>query len=59
MAMEGLRFFDIKRWQIGSEMNGKVIFGTYTIKWDDKFYYWPFSQNEIEINTELVQNPGY
>jgi len=59
MAMEGLRYFDIQRWKSGSEINGKLIFGTNTIKWKDQFYLWPFSQSELDINTNLVQNSGY
>jgi len=59
MAFEGLRYFDVQRWKIGPEINGKLIFGTNTIKWKDQFYLWPFSQSELDINTKLVQNSGY
>ncbi len=59
MAFEGLRYFDIQRWKAGAEINGKLIFGTNTIAWKDQFYYWPFSQSELDINTNLVQNTGY
>ncbi len=59
MAFEGLRYFDIQRWKTGSEIDGKVIFGTNTIKWKNQFYLWPFSQSELDINTNLVQNDGY
>lgn len=63
MAMEGLRFYDIKRWKIGSTMTGKEIFNnggvSYKMTWNDKMYYWPFSQGEMDINTKLVQQDGY
>jgi len=59
MAMEGLRYFDVQRWKIGSTLTGKVIFGSNKITWNDKFYVWPFSRSEMDINTNLVQNDGY
>lgn len=63
LAMEGLRFYDIKRWKIGSTMTGKEIYNnggvSYKMTWNDKMYYWPFSQGEMDINKKLVQNPGY
>ena len=27
--------------------------------WNDKLYYWPIPQDEINKNKNLVQNPGY
>ncbi len=59
MAMEGLRYFDVQRWKIGSTLTGKIIFGSNKITWNDKFYRWPFSRSEMDINTNLVQNEGY
>ena len=63
MAMEGLRFYDIKRWKIGSTLTGKEIYSqggvSNKMKWDDKMYYWPFSQAEMDINKKLVQQNGY
>ncbi len=59
MAFEGLRYFDVQRWKIGSTLTGKVIFGNNKITWNDKFYRWPFSRSEMDINTNLVQNNGY
>jgi hypothetical protein len=63
MAMEGLRFYDIKRWKIGSTMTGKEIYNnggiSYKMTWSDKMYYWPFSQSEMDINKKLVQQTGY
>ncbi len=59
MAFEGLRYFDVQRWKIGSTLTGKVIFGSNKITWNDKFYQWPFSRSEMDINTKLVQNENY
>lgn len=59
LAFEGLRYFDVVRWKIGPQINGKLVHSNITVKWDDKFYKWPFSQSEMDINTELEQNTGY
>ena len=63
MAMEGLRFYDIKRWKIGTTLTGKEIYNnggvSYKMTWNDKMYYWPFSQSEMDINKKLVNNTGY
>jgi len=59
LAFEGLRYFDIVRWKAGAEINAKLIHGNINLKWDDKFYKWPFSQSEMDINTLLNQNDGY
>lgn len=59
LAFEGLRHFDVVRWKIGSQIHGKRVHSNITVKWDDKFYIWPFSQSELDINKELTQNTGY
>jgi hypothetical protein len=59
LAFEGLRLFDIVRWKAGAEINSKLIHSNINLKWDDKFYKWPFSQSELDINTLLKQNDGY
>jgi starch-binding outer membrane protein, SusD/RagB family len=59
LAFEGLRHFDVVRWKIGSQINGKLVHSNITLKWDDKFYIWPFSQGELDINKQLIQNTGY
>lgn len=59
LAFEGLRHFDVVRWKIGSQIHGKLVHSNITVKWDDKFYIWPFSQGELDINKELKQNSGY
>ena len=81
MIVEDHRFFDVRRWLIGSEayhdMYGvKIVYKlqadhtTATIptitpykittgSWDDKAYFLPISRDELNKNSELVQNPGY
>ena len=72
-AMEGLRFFDIRRWKIAeSVMNGK-LYGrpvrdyqpNYIPTFDnrtfnpDRDYLFPIPQKELDINKNLKQNPNY
>lgn len=59
LSFEGLRYFDIVRWKIGNEINNKLIHSNIRLVWNDKFYIWPFSQSEMDINTKLVQNDNY
>jgi hypothetical protein len=59
LAFEGLRLFDVVRWRIGKDINDKLIHSNIRLKWDDKFYIWPFSQSEMDINKALKQNEGY
>ena len=57
---EGWRWYDIKRWGIVAEelakyertRNGAIIF-------DEKDYYLPIPQGEIDINTAITQSEGY
>lgn len=75
LAFEGLRLFDIRRWEIAEDlMVGKVYGITYvddndelqTIEvpgftrfWDARNYLWPVPQKEVELNRNLGQNPGW
>lgn len=60
LAMEGLRYFDLKRWKIAvSKLNGMSTVGTQAMQFLQKNYYLPFQQNEIDRNPKLVQNPDY
>lgn len=80
LAMEGLRYYDIQRWQIGPQvMNGwtygarmgtvNPVTGEYTITGDSlivenrvfapKNYLWPVPQSEIDLDKNLIQNPGF
>jgi len=94
MMFEEQRFYDARRWMIGSTTLGNKarimkITGvlqpgksvsiyryntdnfsyTYTTqeldpgienrRWDDKLYFMPFSRDQINKNSKLIQNPGY
>jgi hypothetical protein len=75
LAFEGLRYFDILRWKIAETvMPGKVYGMTYvdddgnlqTVEvtgWTNLFnsrnYQWPIPQNELDLNSQLTQNPGW
>ena len=74
LAFEGLRLYDMNRWQIGEEKAG-LVQGMYYQEeggawklWSGGFerrfrperdYLWPIPQAEIEINSEITQNPNY
>lgn len=59
-ALEGERFFDIRRWHIADTKfpTLKNPAGV-PLKFDEKNYLLPFPQSEIDIDPELDQNPGY
>jgi hypothetical protein len=74
MAFEDQRFWDIRRWKIGSKT--RDIYGvditkagsgslTFTQKlvetrvWDEKMNLYPIPQIELNINSQLGQNPGW
>ncbi|PCH77825.1 MAG: RagB/SusD family nutrient uptake outer membrane protein [Flavobacteriaceae bacterium] len=75
LAFEDHRFWDIRRWMIGESTNTIKIMSIekgenntylYTPQisvfnriWDNKFYFYPINQKELDINIELVQNPGW
>lgn len=75
LAFEGLRLYDMNRWQIGEEKEG-LVEGMYykpqgSNEWKlynngfnrlfraDRDYLWPIPQTEIEINSNIIQNPNY
>jgi hypothetical protein len=63
-AIEGLRYFDLRRWGIAKQkLDGFVqnpLAPTVKTKYDDKYEYWPIPQTEIDRNAPLlIQNPGY
>lgn len=75
LAFEGLRLFDINRWEIG-EVKAGLLQGMYYINgatgdWEildygqvaefraDRDYCWPIPQDEMNINDVITQNPGY
>lgn len=69
LAFEDHRFWDIRRWKIGfvvEQIYGvNKIDGAYQKKivqnrvWKDKMYLYPIPQNEIYVNGNLTQNPGW
>jgi hypothetical protein len=75
LAFESQRFFDIRRWKIAAGlMQGRAYGITYVDSngdlqtvavpgwnwsWKDRNYLWPIPQNEIELNPNLEQNPGW
>ena len=75
LAFEGHRFYDIRRWKIAGLDEVRNIYGVKITKnstslsyqkvllqqmyWDDKMYLFPYPQNEIYMNPDLGQNPGW
>lgn len=81
LAFEGLRYFDIKRWDLGltvmtgpyygsrlgtvNQTTGKVTWKPgYILVENRKFYperkyLLPIPQSEIDVNSKMIQNPGY
>jgi hypothetical protein len=60
LALEGPRYFDLRRWNIAHVKlpTLKTPAGT-PLVFDQKFYTLPFLQYELDNNPALVQNPGY
>ncbi len=75
LAFEGHRFWDLRRWKrTQAEMN-KPIRGWYTDQSEAQYYYrenvlfkpvfmmrdylWPIRENNLLVNRNLVQNPGW
>lgn len=62
LAMEGLRYGDIKRWKLAETYIPSLVDpGSNLNRQFDptKHYVFPFPQSEIDINDKLEQNPGY
>ena len=71
LAYEDQRFYDVRRWCIGGETQGKLhgvlftsptkfkVVTTDTRTWDDRLYLLPIPYDEILRQSALVQNPGY
>ncbi|HMI05646.1 MAG TPA: RagB/SusD family nutrient uptake outer membrane protein [Pedobacter sp.] len=74
-AMEGQRFWDLRRWkQATTEMNKSItgwdinkstasLYYRETFIYNQKFsardYLWPINENELLKNGNLIQNPGW
>lgn len=60
LALEGQRYFDLKRWHIADIVLPKLKTpGGVPLVFEQKHYLLPFPQSEIDINPNLRQNPGY
>ncbi|MBN9382975.1 MAG: RagB/SusD family nutrient uptake outer membrane protein [Chitinophagaceae bacterium] len=63
-ALEGLRYFDLRRWGIATQkLNGFVqnpLNPTNKTIYKDNYEFWPIPQTEIDRNKPvLIQNDGY
>jgi starch-binding outer membrane protein, SusD/RagB family len=60
LALEGQRYFDLKRWHIAHTVLPLLKTpGGVSLVFEEKNYLLPFPQSEIDINPNLEQNPGY
>ncbi|WP_042367177.1 RagB/SusD family nutrient uptake outer membrane protein [Bacteroides neonati] len=73
LAFEDHRFWDIRRWKEGKLVqniygvkiqndNGILLYKKEKVQervWDDRMYLYPIPQNEIYVNNNLTQNPGW
>lgn len=61
LGMEGVRYWDIKRWKTAETVIPQLTIptGEPRVFDADKHYLWPFAQSEMDVNPNLVQNPGY
>jgi len=75
LALEGHRYWDLRRWKLAAEYFSKPIQGWDIFKSDVESFYevknifyrnflnrdylWPISQNELLRNPNLIQNPGW
>lgn len=63
-ALEGLRYFDMRRWGIAKDkLNGFIqnpLIPTTKTIYKDNFDFWPLPQSEVDRNKpNLIQNDGY
>ncbi len=75
LAFEGHRFFDVRRWKEAPEYfttirkmqmtlnaDSTVTYTPATLEqrqWNDKMYFFPIPQSEIQKSGSLTQNPGW
>lgn len=74
LAFEGHRFWDVRRWKKGADCFSSVKVANLTLdaagdlqltrgdktrQWNDKYYFYPIPQSEINKNHNLVQNPQW
>lgn len=63
-VLEGIYYSDIRRWNIGDEVNNydiRLFDGSHfrTRVWQPHYNLWPIPPVEIEQNRDLTQNPGW
>jgi hypothetical protein len=72
-ANEGLRMADIRRWRIAKQIMPGRVYGIDFLEggvvktaasadnrlFDDKHYFFPIPQDDINLNANLTQNPGF
>lgn len=73
-AFEDHRFWDVRRWKIGADTQGKISgvkivrkaagleYSRFTVEsrtWAEKMYLYPIPQNEVFCNSHLTQNTGW
>jgi len=75
MALEGERFWDLRRWKLASDVYNSPIYGwdvdqaeselyyrrrlLFAQKFGLKDYFWPLRESDLIVNKNLVQNPGW
>jgi hypothetical protein len=61
LALEGIRWSDILRWKTAESYIPTIVDpgGVRRVFDPNKHYLLPFPQSEIDVNDQLVQNPGY
>lgn len=60
LAMEGSRYFDIKRWRIADQIMPLIKNPSgQSLVFEQKHYFLPFQQGELDNNPQLVQTEGY
>lgn len=66
LALEGLRWYDIRRWETAEEVRNSTLSGVHGSIVERQFdpsrdYFWPIPQREIDLigDDVLVQNPEY
>ena len=60
LATEGQHYWDIKRWGTAETIIPQIVdVGGFSRSFDpSKHYLFPFPQSEMDVNENLVQNPG-
>ena len=74
LAAEGFRFDDLRRWKAGKLLDNdktylgardpgtndyRILYPGKTRAWNDKLYLYPLPLNELTLNPQLGQNPGW